>query len=52
MAETLFLDPVFGVESSLDRATWEKGVLLQASWILDSEKVRKKVYGWLEENSK
>lgn len=51
MAEVLFLDPVFGAESTLDRQTWEKGVLLQASWILDSNNVRKKVYEWLDENS-
>lgn len=47
-AENLFLDKVFGSESSLDRQTWEKNVLMQASWILDSNNVRKQVYGWLD----
>jgi hypothetical protein len=52
MAEVLFLDPVFGAESTLDRQTWENGVLREeASWILDSNNVRKRVYGWLDQNS-
>ena len=45
IAEMLFLDKVFSQESSLDRQTWERNVLMQASWILDSNNVRKEVYG-------
>lgn len=49
ISEHLFLDKVFGSESSLNRETWEKNVLMQTSWILDSNNVRKQVYGWIDE---
>ena len=48
IAENLFLDKVFGSESALDRQTWERNVLMQASWILDSNNVRKEVYGYID----
>jgi hypothetical protein len=48
IAEMLFLDKVFSQESALDRQTWEKNVLMQASWILDSNNVRKEVYGYID----
>jgi hypothetical protein len=48
IAEYLFLDKVFGSESALDRQTWERNVLMQASWILDSNNVRKEVYGYID----
>jgi hypothetical protein len=49
LKEDLFLEPVFGAESTLDRPLWEKNTLMQASWILDSDNVRKKVIGYIEE---
>jgi hypothetical protein len=50
--EDLFLEPVFGPESTLDRPLWEKNTLMQASWILDSNNVRKKVFAYIEEKEK
>jgi len=49
LMEDLFLEPVFGAESTLDRPLWEKNTLMQASWILDSDNVRKKVIAYIEE---
>ena len=40
----MFLDPVFGNNSTLKREEWEKQVLLGAPWIFDSGKVRANIY--------
>lgn len=52
LKEDLFLEPVFGPESTLDRPVWEKNTLMQASWILDSNKVRKRVFDYIEMKEK
>ena len=47
LAEYLFLDKVFDAASYLEKSEWENKVLFQASWIFDSNNVRKNVYEWI-----
>lgn len=46
-SEEAFLDPVFGINSTLLRAEWESQVLAHASWIFNSNTWRIQIDNWL-----
>jgi hypothetical protein len=44
-----FIDQVFGDNGRLERKTWVKKISKQESWILDSQEIRRKVKGRLDQ---
>ena len=48
LAETEFLDPVFGANSLLVKNEWVRQVETIAGWIFDSNNIRQRIYSLVE----